>query len=198
MSLKKFISTAVGAFTSLSQAEQSRRVAEKTITPGMPGLLRDIAAQGAVLLENDGTLPLKKGTRVTLFGRVQKDWFYTGYGSGGDVNKPYAINLIEGMRNCEELILDENTAKLYEIANGFVHRKHTTRKSTVLNSRLAVFDDNPLPAKLALTIAKPLCTNCIGDKHELVRGLDFDEKLHCGRTYVYSVGNKLCIKLVIK
>ncbi len=114
MSLKKIISSAVGAFTSLSQAEQSRRIAEKTITPGMPELLRDIASQGAVLLENDGTLPLKKGTKVTLFGRVQNDWFYTGYGSGGDVNKPYAVNLIEGMRNCEELVLDETTAKIYE------------------------------------------------------------------------------------
>ncbi len=114
MGIKKIISSAVGAFTSLSQAEQSRRNAEKTITPGMPELLRNVAAQGAVLLENDGVLPLKNGTKVTLFGRVQNDWFYTGYGSGGDVNKPYAINLIEGMRNCESLELDEDTARLYE------------------------------------------------------------------------------------
>ncbi len=112
--IKKAISKIVGSFTSLSQAEQSRKAAEKTVTPGMPELLRNVASQGAVLLENDGILPLKKGTRVTLFGRVQNDWFYTGYGSGGDVNKPYAVNLIEGIRNCEELILDENTAKLYE------------------------------------------------------------------------------------
>ena len=114
MAIKKIISSVVGAFTSLSQAEQGRKNAEKVITPGMPEALRYAAAQGAVLLENDGTLPLEKGTKVTLFGRVQKDWFYTGYGSGGDVNKPYAVNLIEGMRSCDELELDENTAKLYE------------------------------------------------------------------------------------
>ncbi len=99
---------------SLSQAEQQRSTAEKIITPGMPELLRDAAAKGAVLLKNDGVLPLKEGSSVSLFGRVQKDWFYTGYGSGGDVNKPYAVNLIEGIRNCESLVLDEDTAEFYE------------------------------------------------------------------------------------
>lgn len=99
---------------SLSQAEQQRSMAEKVITPGMPELLRDAAAKGAVLLKNDGVLPLKEGSSVSLFGRVQKDWFYTGYGSGGDVNKPYAVNLIEGIRGCEKLVLDEITAEFYE------------------------------------------------------------------------------------
>ncbi|MBQ3137883.1 MAG: glycoside hydrolase family 3 protein [Clostridia bacterium] len=99
---------------SLSQAEQQRSSAEKIITSGMPELLRDAAAKGAVLLKNDGVLPLKEGSCVSLFGRVQKDWFYTGYGSGGDVNKPYAVNLIEGIRNCEKLVLDEETADFYE------------------------------------------------------------------------------------
>ncbi len=103
-----------GKFNSLSQAEQARSKAPKVITKGMPEILRDAAAQGAVLLENNGVLPLKKGSRVALFGRVQNDWFYTGYGSGGDVNKPYAVNLIEGVRNCDGLELNETLAKTYE------------------------------------------------------------------------------------
>ena len=101
-------------FNSLSQAEQARSKAPKVITKGMPEILRDAAAQGAVLLENNGVLPLEKGSRVALFGRVQNDWFYTGYGSGGDVNKPYAVNLIEGVRACEELKLNEALAITYE------------------------------------------------------------------------------------
>ncbi|MGN0447172.1 MAG: glycoside hydrolase family 3 C-terminal domain-containing protein [Acutalibacteraceae bacterium] len=101
-------------FNGLSQAEIDRKNSPKVITEGMPEILRYAASQGAVLLENDGTLPLKKGSRVALFGRVQKDWFYTGYGSGGDVNKPYAVNLIDGVKNCEELELNEALAEHYE------------------------------------------------------------------------------------
>ncbi len=103
----------VGLFNSLSQAENQRQFAEKVITEGMPERLRAVAAEGAVLLKNDGTLPLKKGSIVSLFGRVQKDWFFTGYGSGGDVNKPYAVNLIDGIRNCESLKLNEELADIY-------------------------------------------------------------------------------------
>lgn len=98
----------------LSQAESGRATAEKTITPGMPELLRRAAAEGAVLLKNDGMLPLEQGETVALFGRVQKDWFYTGYGSGGDVNKPYAVNLMEGIRHCGGLRLNEELASIYE------------------------------------------------------------------------------------
>ena len=65
----------------------------KVITPGMPELLRQVAAEGAVLLENR-VLPFAQGTKVAVFGRVQCDWFCTGYGSGGDVNAPYAVNLL--------------------------------------------------------------------------------------------------------
>ena len=117
MSIKDTVVSAVGGvvsiFTGLSQAENQRSKAPKVITPGMPELLRSVAAQGAVLLKNDGVLPLKKDSEVALFGRVQKDWFFTGYGSGGDVNKPYAVDLVEGIRNCENLKLNEELAKIY-------------------------------------------------------------------------------------
>ncbi len=118
MSLKDGIFSLVGKvyakFNSLSQAEQQRNLAEKTITPGMPELLRYAATQGAVLVKNDGVLPLSDKAGVSLFGRVQRDWFYTGYGSGGDVNKPYAVNLMEGIRGCESLTLNEELAAIYE------------------------------------------------------------------------------------
>lgn len=80
----------------------------------MPELLRRTAAEGAVLLKNDGMLPLAGGTQLSLFGRVQRDWFYTGYGSGGDVKKPYAVNLLEGIRRCKGLALNEELARVYE------------------------------------------------------------------------------------
>ena len=107
------ISKIVSKFSGLSQEETARAAAEKTITPGMPEILRRAAAEGAVLLKNNGVLPLENNETLALFGRVQSEWFYTGYGSGGDVNKPYAVNLIEGIRGCSALQLYEPLAKLY-------------------------------------------------------------------------------------
>ena len=104
----------VKVFNALSQSENSGTVKDATVTQGMPELIRKAGAEGAVLLKNDGTLPFAKDSTVSLFGRVQNDWFYTGYGSGGDVVKPYAVNLIEGMRNCESLKLNESLAAAYE------------------------------------------------------------------------------------
>ena len=93
--------------------EQAHHNPVKKITPGMPELLRDAAAQGAVLLENR-VLPFSEGSRVSVFGRCQVNWFCTGYGSGGDVNMPYRVNLLEGLRRCERLVVNEELAELYE------------------------------------------------------------------------------------
>lgn len=72
---------------------------DRTVTEGMPEILRDAAAEGTVLLRNDGVLPLSKEDTVSVFGRVQNDYIYVGYGSGGDVIKPYTVSLMEGLRN---------------------------------------------------------------------------------------------------
>lgn len=101
-------------FNSVSQAKTKKSEISEPISDEMPALVRRAAAQGAVLLKNDGVLPLKDGCRVSLFGRVQQNWFYTGYGSGGEVNRPYEVNLADGIRNCENLKLNEKLANKYE------------------------------------------------------------------------------------
>ncbi len=98
----------------VSQEEAVEALGEVTITDGMPQILREAAGETAILLENNGVLPFKKGSRVSVFGRVQKDWFFTGYGSGGDVKKPYGVNLIDGLKNCEDLVLNTELSDLYE------------------------------------------------------------------------------------
>ena len=72
---------------------------DKTVTEGMPLLLQEAGAEGTVLLRNDNVLPLKSDETVSVFGRVQYDYMFVGYGSGGDVIKPYTVNLIEGLNN---------------------------------------------------------------------------------------------------
>ena len=111
--LEKILQGGARLIAPLAQT-QAHHNPEKTVTPGMPELLRSAAAQGAVLLENNGTLPLPSGTKVSLFGRVQANWFCTGYGSGGDVNFPYRVSLLDGLRNCDALEVNEDLAQVYE------------------------------------------------------------------------------------
>ncbi|MBE6543557.1 MAG: carbohydrate-binding protein [Ruminococcaceae bacterium] len=62
-------------------------------------LSRLAATEGMVLLENkNSSLPLKKGSTVAVFGKGQIDFYKGGTGSG-DVNAPYVINLLEGLKN---------------------------------------------------------------------------------------------------
>jgi len=69
------------------------------VSAEMSVLARRAAAEGCVLLKNDGAMPLVADGSVAVFGRCQLDWFYVGYGSGGDVHPPYRVNLMDGLRN---------------------------------------------------------------------------------------------------
>lgn len=111
--IKRSVTNTINKFSGLAQEEIDRQNVPKVITPGMPEILREIAADGAVLLKNNNVLPFADGTTVSLFGRIQKDYFYVGYGSGGDVNNPYAISPLEGIRNCGKLSINENLAQIY-------------------------------------------------------------------------------------
>ncbi len=84
----------------------------KEITEGMPELLREAAAEGTILLRNDNILPLTENDVISVFGRVQNDYIFVGYGSGGDVIKPYTVNLMEGLRN-NGAKLNEELANIY-------------------------------------------------------------------------------------
>ena len=94
--------------------DESAGFMEGKITEGMPELIRAAAAEGAVLLKNDGVLPYSKEKVISVFGRVQYDYFATGYGSGGDVRKPYVVNLIDGLKACEELNVNDELAEIYK------------------------------------------------------------------------------------
>jgi len=78
--------------------DQLAQALNKTVE-GVPGttaemseVCRSAAAEGIVLLKNDGILPLQADRETAFFGRCQNDWFYVGYGSGGDVNPHYRIS----------------------------------------------------------------------------------------------------------
>lgn len=61
---------------------------------------REAAADSIVLLRNnDQALPLTKNDKVTFFGRPLFDYYRSGTGSGGAVNVPYSVGLLEGIKN---------------------------------------------------------------------------------------------------
>lgn len=95
--------------------EENEASGERYITPGMPELLRQVGAESCVLLKNDNNiLPLSKDRTVSVFGRCQINWFYVGYGSGGNVHAPYRVNLIDGFAACEEITVNEELAEVYK------------------------------------------------------------------------------------
>lgn len=57
---------------------------------------RRVAAEGSVLLKNDGILPLKKGTKIALFGRNQCDT-YKGGGGAADLWAVECQNYCDGL-----------------------------------------------------------------------------------------------------
>lgn len=78
-------------------------------------LARQVAAEGAVLLKNDAqTLPLAKGCKVASFGRSQLNYYKSGTGSGGLVNTAYVVSILEALKGCEDILLDEKVLKAYE------------------------------------------------------------------------------------
>ena len=97
----------------LAQASTSLVDTDTWVDPELAALCREAAADGAVLLRNDGTLPFAPRARVALFSRVQVDYFTVGYGSGGDVNAPYSWNLLDALRDAAVVDVDAELADLY-------------------------------------------------------------------------------------
>ncbi len=72
------------------------------------------AREGIVLLENkNSTLPLKKGDRVSVFGRIQKEYYKSGTGSGGLVNVKYVTNIFDELKDLGVVELNMELDAIY-------------------------------------------------------------------------------------
>ncbi len=76
---------------------------------------RQAVAEGCVLLKNENkTLPMTKGDRVAVFGRMAANYYKSGLGSGGLVNTRYVTGVLDALKASEEIKLDKKLLKIYE------------------------------------------------------------------------------------
>lgn len=93
--------------------EENGANGEKFIFPNMPEKCLQSAEEGTVLLKNDNDVLPIKDEKISVFGRCQINYFYVGYGSGGDVNQPYEVSLIDGLKN-NGVRLNEELLAIYK------------------------------------------------------------------------------------
>ena len=97
--IQKLIKFAAEHSDQLAQALNKTVEGVPDASEAMSAACRRAAAEGMVLLKNEGILPLRAEEETAFFGRVQNDWFYVGYGSGGDVNPHYRISPMDALKN---------------------------------------------------------------------------------------------------
>lgn len=75
---------------------------------------RQVLSEGAVMLKNDrGVLPLKEGTKIAMFGRIQYNYVKSGTGSGGLVNPAYVTSIRDAFEQDPRYTLDAELDSVY-------------------------------------------------------------------------------------
>lgn len=75
---------------------------------------RRVVAEGCVLLENrDNVLPLKKGAKVSVFGRIQTHYYKSGTGSGGMVNVSKVTGIVDALKESGQVEINEDLLNTY-------------------------------------------------------------------------------------
>ena len=108
-------------------------------------LSRRTACEGTVLLKNGGTLPLKKGCTVALFGIGSLDYVQCGGGSGRVFSK-HIYNLYDG------LMLKKDKVNVYEPVTRYYYDFIKPQLPTY--SSIALFEEQELPDELVRSAAE--------------------------------------------
>lgn len=78
-------------------------------------IARQAAAEGCVVLKNDKqTLPFRKGDKVAVFGRCAFYYYKSGLGSGGLVNTRYVVSIMDALKSCKDISLEEKILNIYQ------------------------------------------------------------------------------------
>lgn len=76
---------------------------------------RKTAAEGQVLLRNENNvLPLPKGVKLAVFGRIQFHYYKSGTGSGGMVNVDKVTGILDALLEDENVVVNQKLADRYK------------------------------------------------------------------------------------
>lgn len=76
---------------------------------------REAAAEGIVLLKNDrNALPLQDGAKISIFGRIQFDYYKSGTGSGGLVNTSYVVGILDALKQYGKYQINQDLIDIYQ------------------------------------------------------------------------------------
>lgn len=102
---------------------------------------RRAAAEGMVLLKNEGILPLKEGTKIALYGVGASRTIKGGTGSG-DVNERETVSIYQGMKNAGFEITTEDWIKDFDEkyqAARYAWRDEIEEKASKLEDQVSGF-----------------------------------------------------------
>ncbi|MCM1125299.1 MAG: glycoside hydrolase family 3 C-terminal domain-containing protein [Lachnospiraceae bacterium] len=76
---------------------------------------RRTVAEGQVLLRNEGNvLPLPKGAKIAVFGRIQTHYYKSGTGSGGMVNVSKVTGILDALLEDETIAVNQKILQIYQ------------------------------------------------------------------------------------
>ncbi len=109
---RKAVGKVINRFTSVTAQATGGKGDSFPISDEIKERCRRAGREGAVLLKNEkNALPVLEGETVSVFGRVQNDFFFVGYGSGGDVNAPYKSGFMKALRDAGVAVNEELAAE---------------------------------------------------------------------------------------
>ncbi|MDF2486860.1 MAG: beta-glucosidase [Herbinix sp.] len=78
-------------------------------------LSRQAAAEGVVLLKNDNkAMPIRSEETVSVFGRIQLNYYKSGTGSGGMVNTKYVAGILDALKAHSNININNELVTIYE------------------------------------------------------------------------------------
>lgn len=75
-------------------------------------IVREVAARGMVLMENDGTLPLEKGAKIALYGSGAKNTEFSGLGAASFVSRE-EVSILDGLERAGLIVTSKEYLERY-------------------------------------------------------------------------------------